>query len=418
MKKSMILVLLLCAALVLGACGGQEAPVSEAPASGDAQYCVTVVDGAGIPYTEGVIVRFMQGGQQVAMQVIDENGAAEKTLAKGEYTVELLFTGDESEYYYDAADLKLTADQTQLQIVLSRTMAAQGTPLYVEGSECTAYPVETGSTYVELIPEQRNYFLFTPTVAGTYEFSVSEPEAQIGYYGAPHFVQSQSAAEVVDNTFIQSIKASMIGSDGTGTTVIVVGIDAGSLEGATLTIQRTGEPQYDLSDEPWTIYQKTVELEPYTLPAGAQLGEFDLTAATDAYKLVLNEEDGFYHLDSADGPLVLMRLGEKSKYLDSFQTILEHSGVVKYFFDDAGEFVKKESYSECLLEYFQYMDEDSGVYPLTEDLKYIVQQRGEYSGWWDESNSLYLFVDEGRNKIPGINSELAWLFMCCYIAAE
>lgn len=422
MKKSIILVLMLCLVLVLSACGGESAPegsgAQEALASNEAQYSVTVVDGAGVPYTEGVIVRFVQGGQQAAMQVIDENGTAAKTLEKGEYTVELLFTGDESEYYYDNTGLTLTPDQTELQIVLSKTMAAQGTPLYVDGAECVAYPVEAGSTYVELVKDQRNYYLFTPAVAGTYAFSVAEQEAQIGYYGAPHFVQTQSAAEVTDNTFTISVSASMIGTDGTGTTVIVLGIDAGSLEGATLTIQRTGEPQYDISEEPWTIYQKTVELAPYTLPAGAKLGEFDLTAATDAYNLVLNEEDGFYHLDSVDGPLVLMRLGENNKYLDCFQVILEHSGVVKYFFDENGAFEKKESYSECLLEYFDYMDEETGVYPLTEDLKYIVQQRGEYSGWWNESDSLYLFVDEGGNKIPGINPELAWLFMCCYIAAE
>lgn len=415
MKKSMILVALLCAILVLSACGGTE---PEGPAGNTPLYRVTVVDGAGVPYTSGVIVKFMQGGEQVAMQVVDENGTVEKELAKGEYTVELLFTGDESEYYYDDTDLKLNAEQTELQIVLSHTMAAQGTALYADGNEYTAYPVETGSTYVKLTKEQRNYFLFTPQQAGTYAFSLAEPEAQIGYYGAPHFVQTQSAAEVVDNTFTQSIKASMIGTGNTGTTVLVIGIDAGSLEGATLTIQRIGEPQYDITDEPWTIYQKTVELAPYTLPAGAQMVEFDLTAATDAYKLVLNEQDGFYHLDSADGPLVLMRLGEDNQYLDCFQTILEHSGVVKYFFDENNEFEKKESYSECLLEYFGYMDEDTGVYPLTEDLKYIVQQRGEYSGWWDENNSMYLFVDEGGNKISGINLELAWLFMCCYIAAE
>ena len=70
----------------------------------------------------------------------------------------------------------------------------------------------------------------------------------------------------------------------------------------------------------------------YALPAGATLGEFDLKA--EDYTLVLNEQDGFYHLNAADGPLVLMRLGQKSEYLDSFKTILERSGVVKYFFDE------------------------------------------------------------------------------------
>jgi len=412
-KKSLLLLLVLCAALILGACGGEAVQDST-----DANYKVTVVDGAGVPYTTGVIVQFLQNGEQAAMQVINGNGVAEKTLPKGDYTVALMFTGDESEYHYDDTDLTLSADKTELQIVLSHTMTGEGTPLFADGKECVAYPVSEGSTYVKLTAGERNYFLYAPSVAGMYEFSVSDAQAQIGYYGAPHFVQSQSAAEVVDNVFSISVKASMIGTGNTGTTVLVIGIDAGELEGTTLTIQRTGEPEHTLEDEPWMIYQKTVELDPYTLPAGAEIGEFDLTAASDAYKLVLNTQDGFYHLDTADGPLVLVRLGEKNKYLDSFKTILEHSGVVKYFFDENGEFIKKESYSECLLEYIPYMDETNGVYPLTEDLKYIIQQRGDHSGWWDTDGALYLFVDEAGNRVPGINPDIAWLFMCCYIAAE
>ena len=79
-------------------------------------------------------------------------------------------------------------------------------------------------------------------------------------------------------------------------------------------------------------------------------------------------------------------------------------------------FQKKESYSECLLEYIACVDEESGTYPLTEDLKYILQQRGEYSGWFDPEESLYLFVDGNGIALDGINNEISWLFMCCYIA--
>ena len=98
----------------------------------------------------------------------------------------------------------------------------------------------------------------------------------------------------------------------------------------------------------------------------------------------------------------------------AFQTILEHSGVNKYFYDENGNFVKKEKYDDCLLKYFEVMDEKTGLYPLTEDLKYIIQSRGEYSGWFDTTKDLYLFKDENGNKVPGINEEISWLFFCCY----
>ncbi len=405
---ALFLAMLMCCTLVLSACGGGSA---------DAAYKVSVVDALGNPYTSGVVVKFMQNGQQAGMQVVNEQGVAEKTLPKGDYTLELQFTGSDAEYHYDEDALKLSADKTELEIVLSYELSEESQGLSVQGKDVEAYRVTVGCTYVELDDEDRSYFLFAPAEAGTYEFSVIGSAAAIGYYGAPHFVQEHSAAEVVDNKFTVSIRADMIGTGNTGTTVLVIGIDASEDDDAILAIERIGDPEWTVEDEPWVIYTATTQPTPYTLPSGAKFGEFDLTAATDAYKLVLNETDGFYHLNTADGPLVLMRLGKNAsiKYLAPFETVLERSGVSKYFYDDNGEFIKRESYDECLRTYIANVDEASGLYPLTEDLKYIIQQRGDHSGWWGEDNALYLFKNENGDKIPGINADIAWLFMCCYL---
>lgn len=403
--------LVLCAALLLCGCGeaGQQ------PESTTAVYTVKVVDALGQPYTSGVIAQFMKDGQQVAMQVADGTGVASKELDKGDYTVALMFTSADASYYYDQTDLTLSAEKTEIEIVLAQTVIGEGVSLYADGAECTAWNVAAGCTHVELAAG-RNYFLFTPAEAGTYEFSVIG-SGTIGYYGAPHFVQSTSAAEVMDNAFSMSIKAEMIGTGNTGTSVYVVGIDAEAAGSTTLSIIRTGDPAWGVEDEEWTVYRTTAQLAPYSLPEGAKIGEFDLTAATDAYTLVYNETDGFYHMNTADGPLVLVRLGVKSTYLDPLNVVAEKSNVCKYFYDENGEFVKKETYNECLIEYFQYMDESKGLYPLTEDLKYIIQQRGDYYGWFDEMNQHgYLFRDDAGNLVPGINGEIAWLFVCCYIA--
>ena len=413
---ALVLCLLLSVSLLLGACGNAQAPAEAANNGTDAEYVVKVVDGTGAPYTSGVIVQFMKGGEKVALQTVDANGVAAKTLAKGDYTVELMFTGNAEDYFYDKEGLTLSATQTTLEVVLAQTVTSQAQSLHVDGADYDAYHVATGSTHVKLTAGERSYFLFAPSAAGTYEFSVSDATAQLGYYGAPHFVQTVNAAEVVDGKFTVSIKASMIGSGDTGTTVLVLGIDAGENDSCVLTIERIGEPEWDPSDEPWQVYQPTVELKPYTLPAGANLMKFDITATTDTYNLVLNEQDGFYHLNDANGPLVLMYLGENVKYLDCFKTILEHSGVQRYFYDENGEFLKKETYGECLMQYIAMMDETKGVYPLTEDLKYIVQMEGEDSGWFDTQGMSYLFKDDNGNFVDGINNEISWLFMCCYIA--
>ena len=404
--------LLLVATLLCGVAG--LTGCSSAPA-----YEVKVVDALGNPYTSGVIVCFKQNGAQVALQPVDETGVAAKELDKGDYEVELLFTGDAAGYHYEKEGLTLSADKMALEVVLNYAVTGEATNLFAQSKECKAYPVSLGSTYVSLTPGQRNYFLFTPTTAGAYKFSVKEAGATIGYYGAPHYVQENTAAEVKDNAFSISIKAGMIGgADASGTTVLVVGIDAAAdTQSCVLRIERTGDPEWSVEDEPWSTYAGKHQPAAYTLPAGAKLTGFDIKAATDTYKLVLSDKDGFYHLNTADGPLVLMYLGKKGgDYIPDYKAILDRTGVVKYFYDDKGDFLKKETYSDCLLKYIDCADKDAGVYPLTEDLKYILQQNGDHQGWFKKDAGGFLFEDTDGNAIPGINLEIAWLDACCYIA--
>ena len=49
-------------------------------------------------------------------------------------------------------------------------------------------------------------------------------------------------------------------------------------------------------------------------------------------------------------------------------------------------------------------------------MKYIIQMSGDHNGWYDASGSTYLFLDQNGVQVPGINPEISWLFMCCYIS--
>ncbi len=416
-KKLMAAALALCLTFTLCACAGTPAQTEPSqPASnvaeGEAAYRVNVMDAQGNPYSAGVVVRFMQNGTQAAMQVVNENGVAEKALAKGDYTVELVFTDAEAAFHYDQSDLTLTADKTELTVVLAKAVGGQAQQLYANGKDYEAYRVEVGSTYVELTPGDRTYFLFAPTQAGTYKVTTSEAGAVVGYYGAPHFVQSESAAEVVDNAFTISISAGMVGTGDTGTAVLVIGVDSVELESCMLSIERIGEAEHTISDEPWTEYVTTHTPEAFTLKleAGQKLTYVDIEGSAEDYQVVLGE-DGYYHMGAADGPVVYVNLGKDAPHI-SFQVVIQGDGpmggapVRKYFFDENGEFVKKEDYTDILISYFDCMDETYDVYPLTEDLKYIIQNGGE--GWWDVNSPDYI--------LDGCNPEIAWLFACCYVA--
>jgi len=410
----MLALLMLLSTVMMCACSNEE--------SNEITYSVSVKNSAGEPYTSGVIVKFLQNGQQAAMQVVDANGVAQKVLPKGEYTVELVFTDTSITGQYDKASAVVTAEKPELEIVLMNALGEETRTLFAtspvtgEGREYVAHIVIPGDTVVPLDVNERSFFIFVPQEAGTYQISAMGENVQLGYYGAPHYVQSQSIEEVVDNAFTVSVSASMISTGVTGTTSLVIGIDskAESATECTLSIKRIGDPEKTLADEPWTVYGVTAKLAAFTLGANANIQKFDLTAATDAYKLVYNETDGCYHLNTADGPMVLVNLGEKTEYLDSIKTILENTGINKYFFDENGAFIKKESYTNALLEYLKYVDEDTGVYPLTEDLKYIIQNHGDHAQWWKPNGTNYLFKDVNGVNLTNINNDIAWLFLCCY----
>ena len=387
---------------------------------GEASYKVNVKNALGDAYTSGIVVQFMQNGEKVAMQAVNKDGVAEKTLAKGEYDIELSFTDNAEAYHYEGG-AKVTAKSTEIDVILANVPTGETTVIFADGKEYDTYGVSEGCSYVTLEKNARTYFLFTPTQAGEYEFSIKDSaNVEIGYYGAPHYVQAQNTAEITDNSFIITVKASMIGTGAGGTSTYVIGIDSKDDKTANtvLAIDRLGDPKKTIEDEPWEIYKATHEMTPYTLPEGTELCEFDLEASTDKYKLVLNEEDGFYHMDTKDGPLVYVRLTEDCDYIACFGTIIQKQGILKYFYDGKGtdyeNFVKRENYTDCVSKYIECADENSGVYPLTEDLKYIIQQHGDYAGWWNIEGHGYIFRDMNGNPDSSINAEIAWLLMCCY----
>lgn len=400
MKKLGIVAVLICSVMLFVACGN---------ARGNKEYKVTVKDALGNTYGKDTIVEFYNGEEKAGMQICDENGVATKSLPAGEYTIKVFSTDKEISYHYE--ETVVNPATTNIEVIISNTLGEEPKVLFVGGNEVDAYNVNAGCTNVELTEGKRTYFLFAPTQAGFYEFSIeSSSKTEIGYYGVPHFVQETSAAEVKDGKFSMNVTESMIG------TVMVIGVDSDAKANGFLCINRTGDPKKNVAEMEWNIYKKTVELAEYSMTAGKVLVDFDIFSNTK-YNLVLNKADGFYHLNNENGPLVVVYLTKDptQPFLPCFKNILERFGVSKYVIDENGEVTEKISYSECLLEYIEYADESTGVYPLTEDLKLIIQERGNYVGWWDSTSPGFIFSDNAGIPVPDLNKENAWLFMCAYV---
>ena len=211
----------------------------------------------------------------------------------------------------------------------------------------------------------------------------------------------------------------MIGTGNTGTTQLVLGIDAESAGETYLCINRVGDPPREVE---WEEFMPTYTPSKYTLPAGSTLVDMDLTKQ---YTLVFNEEDQFYHLNTADGPVVLVRLLSPNAYTGfAFGNILFGSNIGTYHYDEIRILVQKVLYNNCIQPYLGTItgqgesmkftggmcDDVEGVYPLTKDLETIFKAYGEYMGYWDSENLNYLFAD-----VENLNVEMAWLFACCYV---
>ena len=431
MKITRAVAMALALVLLLTACGATPATTPTTQLSKTVKYQVTVLGVDGKPATDGVIVKFMQGDEEVAMQRTDATGKAVKELDRGDYTVQIMFMDQTKQYYYDTAAMTLSATKTELTVELAYKVDGEPHSLYVQETDHNAYTIFAGNNFVELVSGNRSYFLFTPNESGVYRFSAASEACVVGYYGSPYFVQEMNVGNVDGNAVTVTISPDMIGTDGTGTTVLVIGVDNADGTVAQTMLKAERVSAYVDTSVPVQVYQTTGALTPWTLPQGAALESFNLSKPTDHYTLVLDETTGFYHLGSVDGPLVLVCLGEaadsKLQYGVSYDTMLQTMGVSKYFTDGTGNYTHKEDYSQCLIDYIgnrdyatgQYtggcIDRKSGLYPLTADLMYIIRNNGEYMGWWSISGGSYLFRDSSGVLDTTINPDIAWLFMCVYM---
>ncbi|MGN0998982.1 MAG: carboxypeptidase regulatory-like domain-containing protein [Faecousia sp.] len=371
-------------------------------------YTVKVVDSSGNPVT-GVQVSF----GTAATVAVNSSGVATASLTPGTYTVTL-----SGSYQFSPASAELTATTTSVTITATPQSAGNSYKLYICDDPVPS--LEIGTTTLPVGTSQSNYangycyFVFITDRSGEYEISASN-SAELSDWGAnTNFIPATPYA--TGSTIHLSVKDDQMNA-GKQVNILAVKVTSGLVKCA-VTIQRTGD--VILTDEEkaeWIIYQPQTPPTPFTVSSGSNFVYVDITASTGSYNLVLGS-DGYYHLGSANGPIMYVNLGPSpgSGYFSFYQMLGKGgsggAGLKRYFYDENGKFIKKEDYTQCLSDYVDCRDTTTGVYPLTEDLKYMIQNGGEQKGWWDTTNANgnFLFSD-----VSGLNTEIAWMFNCCYI---
>lgn len=410
--------MLLCLVLALASCGGNEGGGGENnPAdNGKADYSITVVDSEDAPLS-GVIVKIFDNGALYNMYVTDTQGNVTVNLPKKDYTVEIDFIGGYA-FTYDESAVKLSADKTSTTVKLYRGLPAPSLSIVLSvGGGGTASMITNG-TYTLNASAEMTYIVFEASQRGRHLISVSGG-ASVSYHGNPMFVQENDLTEAedkADNGCYIDVRSYHLPGAEREASKFVIGVRSDTPATVELKIENVADLPLDLQEIPYNDHTMIKAPDVYDLPDNVTLVDLDLTDAD--LTVIYNEEDGFYHYGTVDGPVVLIRLATatpNNANFAGFSEMFAHNGFTGfncYIFDDEGNFVSKEQYHNMMVQYIEAVDPDTGVYPLTRNIAEAIQNYGAANGWWEESAANRFFgaaiLDFAEGK--------AWLFACCYAA--
>ena len=408
-------------------------------------YEVTVVNGNGEPITSGVYVTWQGAGKVETKLINNASGTAAANLPAGTYSIILTLTGDYKHYHYDAATAVVTADRPVLTVQVAEPISdtATETEFGADSGVLITRDVAMGATYVTLNSSQVNYavvngkaycfYRFLITEEGKYAFTTTNG-APISNWGTNiYFLEDRSTEEERQaNAFTIEIKEGNFAEEVHELQLILAVEVTDSFTGTILQVKDAGDAEYTYLDAPFVVFEGTQTPEvafENGKPIAIAENIFKLT--TNGKKLtyvdMLNDKavkgkDGFYHLNSEDGPILYVNLGVDAPYI-SMGTMVGAigqygTGFKKIFLnEDKTPVIKedgtyhKEDYTDAMVAYALHADPTTGAYPLTDDLIYMIQHGGDFKGWYTPGSGTYLFEE----KEIQVDPQLIWMFAVCYL---
>lgn len=381
----------------------------------ETDYTVTVLDASEKPMS-GIMVQILEGAKTVAAVTTDANGVATKKLPTGNYTVKLTFSG--TSYYYNTQTAVLTGVAPNLTIHLASEINTSQNMTHWLVNDARVFKLSLGTTHLKLGTGKAfthvadDYtdcvYIFQPTELGVYSISVDVPGLMIREYG-PYVGNIMGTSEdYEDGALHYEIKE----KSQLGNVYLLFGVEnREGLVDVCVTITRIGEPGFSIENLPiktdW--YSGYVPVKQST-PAGT-MQYIDIKAASGTYEVFYDEDDQVYKV-MVDGvaKTLYFNMGTVTTQNISLNIVVNGDGVAggsplrKYFYDDKGNMIYKEEYTELIYQYIDCADTNRGLYPLTKDLAYIILNAKP--GWWNVTHPDYILTD--------CNPEYGWLFAACY----
>lgn len=372
-------------------------------------YTVTLLDGSHNPVA-GVKVVFANGAVTVGEAITNDKGVAVVILVEGNY--EASFDTDSS--YYAPSSVTLTVSNPTAEVILVK---------YAENSEYVypdevngVYTIGVGSVRVPVAKDEMRYFFFIPSEGAKYKFYTDSNKVEVGYYGGNFFVSETNIGDIDEaGAMIIEVLHSSKGS----TYVIGLKSTSSAVTECTLTIEKDSDIGISDAERPWDQYQLSKTPEKIADVKGSQhyvqitadiSNIFKPTGAISEIEVFYNEQDGYYHLNSENGPKLYVMINNPTVFQEALITIANVTNIGRYFYDEQGNFIKKESYNDAIIAYGAAADKN-GVVPLDDDLIYILKNMGVGS-WYDMLSKNSIFADDE----VFVYEYNAWLFAVCYFS--
>ena len=351
--------------------------------------------------------------------------AAEAGVVTLETTLEYAYVGADSvnggyDYVSTATDTSVSvqvavgdavlfcASHGEANVIPVNVTFEKGAVIEIEDDIVEEYGVEINETYfynysvlglepVWVFPESDypvTLYTFTAEETGTYLITLSEESAFVGYYGSNEWFPYDDAAGAgveKTNTYVlnytEAGRPALIGISGTMATEV--------------TIEKQGEAVENKIPEVYC----SVSAETYVFTGNAaDLTYVDIEDAKEDVAVL--GKDGFYHLNTENGPILLVNLMDDVLSLGKATATGKVAITVDVDGDGAIDYI--QNWNDALDAYVANLDTATGLYPLTEELMYIYRVYGEQQSWYKETG----FVG---GQLGLGNPADAWMFACMYV---
>ena len=274
-----------------------------------------------------------------------------------------------------------------------------------EASEISGAYEDLAESTVELVVGEQNVELLANAITTLYNFTA--PEA--GVYTVT--IPDEAFAELYNvawmsyqisegNTLVFTATADEQG--------FLIGLTS-ELDFVNIKIEKTGT-YTPPAETTYLDYEATVEFdEDFVMPEG-EVTSVDITAA----QTVVLGTDGYYHLGTANGPILYVNLNSEGFTLATLMSAGAPITMRGEKFEGQDGQLYCYDYMNLIAygDYFGY-SYDNDYYPLNDDLMAFFQDYGAAQGWYNADFSGFDAIKAG-----GFNEESAWMVALVYIADD